>query len=426
MFLPSFQRNASAAPNRPLSFSASTATQKPSSTATSSSSSLNFVPSDRPTVLFLGTDDVMSSLVQKTLEPKHSVIRTRSVKEVLPLLEAQLPDLILCDLQEHLPTLLEAFQAQHLADIPFLLFTSHEERHSKSALLSGRVTDLVMKPCESVEISARIRGHLQNYLAKKVLQNELRRRNQPLEQLAQEISQRAKELNRINKLKDEFMAVLSHELRNPINVIAGFAEILKSGIDQPDLAREAADAIYRNAQVQIKLITDLLDISRGIAGKLILDTKPMPLSSVLQEVLPSARDAAHKQGLELNVRSDSYGDLIQGDSVRISQVLWNLLSNAIKFTPKGGKIDLHLHRTDRWVELSVADTGPGIDPKFLPFMFERFNQQDASITKKFGGLGLGLAIVRHIVELHGGTVCAESAGPGQGATFTVRFPALTN
>ncbi|MGZ5279727.1 MAG: ATP-binding response regulator [Pseudobdellovibrionaceae bacterium] len=387
---------------------------------------LNSVSPTRPTILFLGQDDRITSLVQKTLEPDMGVISSRSLQEALPVLESGHPDLVLCDLQDQLPRLLETFQVRHLAEIPFLLFTTTEDRQAKASLLTGRVTDLLMKPCEAEELSARIRGHLHNYLAKKALQVELRHHDRPLEQLIAELISRTKELNRINKLKDEFMAVLSHELRNPINVIAGFAEILKSGVDQPDLAREAAEAIYRNSQVQVKLITDLLDVSRGITGKLILDTKPMALSEVLNQVLPMVKDAAIKQGITLTVCADEHGDMIQGDGIRISQVFWNLLSNALKFTPNGGAVHVQIQRRERWIEFSVKDTGPGIDPKFLPYMFERFHQQDASITKKFGGLGLGLAISRHIVELHGGAVSAFSEGLGHGATFTVRFPALTN
>jgi signal transduction histidine kinase len=354
------------------------------------------------------------------------VQRSASLTEALKLLEKSTPDLVVCDLQEQLPRILETFQTSYLAEIPFLLVTSAQERQAKAFLLEGRVTDFLCTPCEAEELRARIKGYLQNHLARKVLQTELRKPHQSLERLAHDMKDKNTELCRMNKVKDEFMAVLSHELRNPINVIAGFAEILKSGIDQPDLAHEAAEAIFRNAQMQIKLITDLFDFSRGIAGKLVLDSKPMQLGAVLHEVLPSAKDAAFKKGITLNASCDAHGDMIHGDADRISQVMWNLLTNAIKFTPQGGRIDVRLQHRDRWVEFSVEDTGHGIDPSFLPSMFERFNQQDSSITKKYGGLGLGLAIVRHIVELHGGSVFAHSDGVDRGATFIVRLPVLTN
>jgi signal transduction histidine kinase len=418
MFLPSLQRNAPVPPKATPPISPVTSVPR--------SAWAPFISGERPTVLFLGVDHNMVTLVHETLEHDVTLISSRNLSETLSVLNSHKPDLVLCDWQDQLGVLLQTMDSHHLSEIPLLLFTTPEERKSKASLLSGRVTDLLLKPCQAEELQARIRGHLQNYLAKKILQAELRCQTSNLHDLAQEITLRTKELHRVNKLKDEFMATLSHELRNPINVIAGFAEILKSGVDQPDLAREAADAIYRNAQVQIKLIADLLDISRGIAGKLILDSKPMQLNTVLQDILPAVREAAAKQELTLTVHSELNGDLIHGDAVRISQVMWNLLSNAIKFTPKGGTIEIHLCRKDHWIEFSVHDTGHGIDPKFLPYMFERFNQQDASITKRFGGLGLGLAIVRHIVELHGGTVFAQSNGLGQGATFTVRFPTMTN
>jgi signal transduction histidine kinase len=409
MFLPSLQRNSTVPPK-----------------AVPRSTLAQVMSNERPTVLFLGADHQMLSLVHETLEADVTLISSRNLSETLSVLNSHKPDLVLCDWQDQLSVLLQTMESHHLCEVPLLLFITPEERKSKAQLLIGRVTDLLLKPCQTEELQARVRGHLQSYLAKKVLQTELRCQTSNLHDLAQEIALRTKELSRINKLKDDFMATLSHELRNPINVIAGFAEILKSGIDQPDLAREAADAIYRNAQVQIKLIADLLDVSRGIAGKLILDTKPMQLISVLQEILPAVKEAAAKQEITLTIHSELGGDLMQGDAIRISQVMWNLLSNAIKFTPKGGAVEIRLRRKDQWVEFAVQDTGHGIDPKFLPFMFERFHQQDASITKRFGGLGLGLAIVRHIVELHGGSVFAESEGLGQGATFTVRFPSLTN
>ncbi len=417
MFLPSLHRNFS---------SHSKIFPKISSRlALRNKASLNLVSPGKPTILFLSEDEWLESLVEESLEPEMGVISSRTLQEALPALDSGLPDLILCDRHDQLPCLLETFNARHLADIPIVLFTTANDHKATTQLLTGRVTDLLMKPCESQELNARIRGHLQNYLAKKVLQSELRHQDQSLEQLVDEMVCQAKELERLNRLKDEFMAVLSHELRNPINVIAGFAEILKSGIDHPDQERAAIDAIYRNSQMQIKLVTDLLDVSRGISGKLILDAKPMALSEVLEQTLPTFRETATKQGLTLTTMVEDHGDLIQGDAIRISQVVWNLLSNALKFTSKGGSIHIHIARRDRWIELSVQDTGPGIDPNFLPHMFERFHQQDTSITKKFGGLGLGLAISRHIVELHGGVIAAHSEGLGKGATFTVRFPALT-
>ncbi len=416
MFLPSLHRNSPGPSTKVL----------PAVSNNLSAARPHLMEGMRPTILFLGNDPSMLALVHETLDHDAILISSRNLSETLSVLNSHKPDLVLCDWQDQLGVLLQTMESHHLSDIPLLLFTSLEERKSKANLLTGRVTDLLLKPCLAEELTARLRGHLQSHLAKKLLQSELRCQNPNLHDLAQEITHRTKELHRVNKLKDEFMATLSHELRNPINVIAGFAEILKSGVDQPDLAREAADAIYRNAQMQIKLIADLLDISKGIAGKLILDTKPMQLNSVLQEILPAVKEAAFKQDVTLTIHSELNGDLIQGDAIRISQVMWNLLSNAIKFTPKGGSVEIHLRRNEQWIEFAVQDTGHGIDPKFLPFMFERFNQQDSSITKRFGGLGLGLAIVRHIVELHGGSVRAESDGLGQGATFTVRFPTLTN
>ena len=211
-----------------------------------------------------------------------------------------------------------------------------------------------------------------------------------------------------------------------MNVISGFAEVLLQGCEDPQTVQESAQAIYRNAQVQIKLVTDLLDVSRGITGKLVLDPRPMDLKNLINDIIPPAREAASKKGVLLIVSSEITSGTINGDPARISQVIWNLLSNSLKFTPSGGQIEVHLSGNNQWIELKIKDSGVGIDPNFLPKVFERFLQQDSSITKNFGGLGLGLAIVRHIVELHGGQVQAHSDGIGQGATFTVLLPLLSN
>jgi PAS domain S-box-containing protein len=227
-----------------------------------------------------------------------------------------------------------------------------------------------------------------------------------------------------NRLKDEFLATVSHELRTPLTAIMGWAYLLRAGqIDQPS-AMSALETIERNARSQAQIIDDLLDVSRIITGKLRLDIREVDPTSFIESAIEAVRPAAEAKGVRLQKVIDTGIISIAGDPSRLQQVVWNLLSNAIKFTPKGGRVQLRLERVNSHIEITVADTGSGIKPDFLPHVFERFRQADQATTRQHGGLGLGLAIVRHLIELHGGTVQAESAGENQGATFTVRLPLL--
>ncbi|HEX3203098.1 MAG TPA: response regulator [Nitrospiraceae bacterium] len=225
-----------------------------------------------------------------------------------------------------------------------------------------------------------------------------------------------------NRLKDEFLATVSHELRTPLTAMLGWAQMLQGGTLDEDTARRAIASIERNAKFQAHLIEDLLDISRISTGKLRLDTRPVELAHVIEASLDSVRPAADAKNIRLRRALDWKAGLISGDPDRLQQVVWNLLSNAIKFTPRGGLVEVVLERKDSQVQVAVTDTGQGISPEFLPYMFDLFRQGDSSITRSHGGLGLGLAIVKHMVEMHGGTVEATSAGEGQGATFAVTFP----
>jgi len=225
-----------------------------------------------------------------------------------------------------------------------------------------------------------------------------------------------------NRLKDEFLATVSHELRTPLTAMLGWAQMLQGGTLDEETARRAIASIERNAKFQAHLIEDLLDISRISTGKLRLDTRPVELAHVIEASLDSVRPAADAKNIRLRRALDWKAGLISGDPDRLQQVVWNLLSNAIKFTPRGGLVEVVLERKDSQVQVAVTDTGQGISPEFLPYMFDLFRQGDSSITRSHGGLGLGLAIVKHMVEMHGGTVEATSAGEGQGATFAVTFP----
>ena len=227
-----------------------------------------------------------------------------------------------------------------------------------------------------------------------------------------------------NRIKDEFLATLSHELRTPLTSLLGWSSVLRDGWRDEIVLSQGLDAIDRNARVQAQLIDDLLDVSRIVSGKLNLDVRPLDISSVTRAAINVVQPAADAKGIKLCYRSRPGLGAISADSARLQQIIWNLLSNAVKFTPRDGKIDVRVEQDGSNAKLTVRDTGQGIDPEFLPRVFDRFRQADSSTTRGFGGLGLGLAIVRHLAELHGGTVAAESEGVGKGATFSVTFPLL--
>jgi PAS domain S-box-containing protein len=225
------------------------------------------------------------------------------------------------------------------------------------------------------------------------------------------------------RIKDEFLATLSHELRTPLNAILGWAQILRKqqAVKTDDLQR-GMEAIERNARAQVQLIEELLDLSRIISGRIRLDVQRLVLADVVLRAIESVEPAAHAKGIRLEKILDPLAGLVSGDPGRLQQVVWNLLSNAIKFTPKGGRVQVVLERENSHLALSVSDTGVGIAPDFLPHVFDRFSQKDSSTTRSYGGLGLGLAIAKQLVELHGGTLRAKSPGEGRGATFIVQLP----
>jgi PAS domain S-box-containing protein len=230
------------------------------------------------------------------------------------------------------------------------------------------------------------------------------------------------EAREANRLKDEFLATVSHELRTPLTAILGWAHMLRTGHLAADSAAGAFETIERNARAQSQLIDDLLDVSRAITGKLRIDVRPVDPNSFIEAAVEAVRPGAEAKGVRVQKVMDTGLVTVSGDPVRLQQVVWNLLSNAIKFTKRGGRVQVRMERVNSHIEIAVSDTGAGISPDFLPHVFDRFRQADQKTTRRHGGLGLGLAIVRHLVELHGGTVRAESPGEGQGSTFTVLLP----
>jgi PAS domain S-box-containing protein len=235
------------------------------------------------------------------------------------------------------------------------------------------------------------------------------------EQMARQAAEQA------NRVKDEFLAVISHELRTPLNPILGWSKLLRKGNLETVQAQKALETIERNAKQQAQLIEDLLDVSRILQGKLTLNLAPVDLSLITVAAIETVRLSAESKSIQLRSSLAQNIGMMMGDVSRLNQILNNLLTNAVKFTPEGGRVDVRLSRNEGKAQLQVSDTGKGIHPDFLPHLFEAFRQEDSTNTRQFGGLGLGLSIVRQLVELHGGTVSAQSAGEGQGATFTVCF-----
>ncbi len=257
------------------------------------------------------------------------------------------------------------------------------------------------------------------------LHQEVRRREAAEDELASALAHEREaraEAEEANRLKDEFLATVSHELRTPLHAIRGWLHVLDERRSDEATVTRAIEVIRRNAELQTQLVEDVLDVSQVVTGRLRLSVGPVDLAAVVRDAVESVRPAAEAKDIRLQVMTEGGETTVHGDFHRLVQIAWNLLSNAIKFTPKRGRVQVVLKRVNSHVELTVSDTGEGIPPDFLPYVFDRFRQADGSTTRHHGGLGLGLAIVRHLVELHGGLVFGESQGPGRGSTFTVSLP----
>ena len=296
------------------------------------------------------------------------------------------------------------------SDLPILLFAASTQTAEVILQAVGTRINatIVERPIRITMLISAVRGALRAR----------RRQYQARDLLAQ--------LEQADRQKDLFLATLSHELRTPLNSMLGWIQLLRGGkLGETDTAH-AISVIERNAQAQADLIADILSVSRVIAGKFTLNTQPVELESVVNGAVDTVRPSIEAKGIHLEILVDPNLTPVTGDPDRLQQVIWNLLSNAIKFTPAEGKVVVRLERANSVVVITVSDTGQGIKAEFLPYVFERFRQADSTYTRQFGGLGLGLAIVRHLVELHGGTVRAESPGEGLGASFIVTLPISSN
>jgi signal transduction histidine kinase len=378
-------------------------------------------------------------LLSQGVEREYRFLEAGSGEEGLELVARDPPDCVLLDYR--LPDVdgLEFLERMTGgAELPVIVLTGQGSEAVAVEAMKNGAQDYLLKGTVSRESLERA---VRNAIEKVGLRRERRQAEEALQKMYGKleglVEQRTAELSEAharerearrqaeeaNRLKDEFLATLSHELRTPLNAILGWSQMLRAGrLDAATTAR-ALETIERNARSQAQLIADILDVSRIITGKLRLQLGPVELPRIVETVLDSVRPAADAKSIRLTVGLEPLSALVLGDADRLQQVIWNLLSNAIKFTPRDGHVHVELRQPDSGnVELRVSDTGVGIRPDFLPYVFDRFRQAESTTTRTHGGLGLGLSIVRHLVEQHGGTVQVESPGEGQGAAFLVRLP----
>jgi signal transduction histidine kinase/CheY-like chemotaxis protein len=338
---------------------------------------------------------------------------------------------------EAMRCLVEALGRQpQWSDLPLVILTASDSSSDSATTLQalGEVGNmaLVERPTRVITLVSAARSALRarrrQYQVREHLFEEQRAREERSRLLEEAVAARSQaeaaraQSEAANRAKDVFLATLSHELRTPLTAVLGWARMLRSLKLDEETAQHGIQVIERNAEAQNQLIQDLLDVSRIITGKLRLDVRPVTLTPIIEAAVESVQQAAEAKAIELGIEIGTTSALVNGDPDRLQQVVWNLLANAIKFTPRGGRVRVRLERDHSDVSVSVIDTGQGIAPDFLPHVFERFRQADGSTTRTHGGLGLGLAVVRHLVEQHGGTVSVTSEGEGRGSTFSVNLP----
>ncbi len=321
-----------------------------------------------------------------------------------------------------LDQLLDRLRAQPTwSDLPIVLLMQHTGRRSPAmAKLLAELSNVVSleRPAPTQTVVSAVQSALRSRLR----QYQIRDQDQERLRLLESEQAARREAERASRMKDEFLATLSHELRTPLNAIFGWTQLLRLGRRDAAFIDEAVAVIDRNVRAQTQLIDDLLDMSRVISGKIRLEVAPVDLAAVVDAALDVVKPAIDAKGIRIEKVVDPQVGAVSGDFNRLQQVLWNLLTNAVKFTPKDGKVQIVVERVDSHVQICVSDTGKGIESDFLPYLFQRFSQADGSIKRQYGGLGLGLSIVKSLVELHGGSIRAESCGQDRGATFVVRLP----
>lgn len=394
----------------------------------------------KPLVLVIEDNLEMNQFITGTLATEYRTATAFNGQEGLELAIARHPDLILSDVM--MPQMSGDQFVHHLRThsqldtTPIILLTAKADDELRVQLLREGAQDYLMKPFSLEELRARVGNLISIKRVRDLLQQELASQSQDLEALVQEVSLRrrelqialeaiqrqAKELEEANRLKDEFLAIISHELRTPLNAILLGAQLLRSRKPNESTTARTLETIERNAKLQIQLIENLLDISRLLRGKLLLDKRSVALKPLIEAAINTVQAAADAKAIQLESVLDASVGSVSGDPDRLKQIVEGLLTNAIKFTPQGGRVDIRLECQDENVRIQVSDTGTGISAEFLPHVFDYFRQADSSTTRTHGGLGLGLAIVRQLVQLHDGTIEVDSPGVGQGATFTVTLP----
>jgi signal transduction histidine kinase len=400
-------------------------------------------------VKFLLVDDLEENLLALEALLRRDgleLLRARSGPEALELLLVHDFALALLDVQMpgmngfELAELMRGTERTRRVPIIFLTAIATDELRRFRGYEAGAV-DFLIKPIAPHVLESKAEVFFELYRQRQQVacqRDELRRIAEERERLLAREKQAREQAEAATRAKDEFLAVISHELRSPLNAILGYNRMLRRNSKDSGLLNKTCDIIERNARMQLQLIEDLLDSARIISGKLRLEMRLMDIAPVVNDALDVVRPAAEAKGVQLRIvdcglraaeEGDTIGEepaIVFGDATRLQQVVWNLLSNAIKFTPKGGRVELGVGRDAELFRIFVSDTGKGIEPDFLPHVFDRFYQADGSSTRRHGGLGLGLSLVKSLVELHGGEVRAESEGEGRGSTFTVMLPLAIN
>jgi len=399
-------------------------------------------------------DENLLALEAVLSDPGYRIVRARSGREALKEVLDQDFALILLDVQmpgvDGYETAVLIRERQRSRQTPIIFLTANDfgSQHVFRGYTVGAV-DYLVKPVAPDVLRSKVAVFVELFnkqealrIAQEELESRVAERTRELASanvaLSAEIDERVRieqdrvsllrreqsarlEAEAANRLKDEFLATLSHELRTPLNAIMGWAHVLgQSAGDRPTVQR-AAEVIRQNASAQAQLIEDILDVSRIVGGRLVLDARPVPMRRVIEDAIDALAPASAAKNIQIDRRLLD-GVEVFGDRDRLQQIVWNLVSNALKFTPKGGRVEVELTDEDGDAAVRVSDTGIGIPADVLPFVFDRFRQADSSMSRRHSGLGLGMAIVRHLVELHGGTVSAESEGAGKGATFWLRLP----
>ena len=378
---------------------------------------------DQPRARILLADDNadMREYLRRLLAARYDVEAFADGEAALGMARLQKFDLVLTDVM--MPKLdgfglLKALRTdERTHTIPVILLSARAGEESRVEGMGAGADDYLVKPFSARELLARVEAHLN-------LQRVRRETEQALIQMMEREQKARASAEVANRVKDDFLAMLSHELRTPLNAIIGWSHLLKKGLLSEQDRERGINVIDRNASAQRAIIDELLDVSRIVTGKLKLETTPVELGGVIEAAVDAARPAAEAKGIKIFKAFDPNAGLVNGEAGRLQQVIWNLLSNAVKFTPNGGRIDVELNVAGKDLKVVVRDTGEGIEPEFLPFIFERFRQADTSPKRSHGGLGLGLSIVRSLVEMHGGQISATSEGTWMGSTFTVTLPMM--